>query len=316
MSVLPSSPSSKNANKLPETLALLPQPPPDLILIQETKHIKISSGCVHEEKTQKHVEAIAELLEPDYEFHAVSHQLAPDADASFCHGTGFFVRRAGLLHSGGRLVQPPWDHDGHVSYWEAPLGRVVLCYLPTPTKKERRNGPPQHVIRQQYDNQLRALLEELTGLQAQPRLLAVMGDMNVTLDRDLDTTNPFDGPQYLACVSRLKETMAAAELQDVWRERHGSERRYSSYQQQHGTQARVDLALVPRHRPVVSVELMDADGDWTHSGKTRSHRSDHVPLLLRLQMDEALPPPPPGNAMLPASPTSSQRNGKRPYHSR
>eukprot|EP00964_Phaeocystis_antarctica_P012833 scaffold7029_cov66-Phaeocystis_antarctica.AAC.8 len=79
-------PAGKNAGNLWETLELLPHQP-DIIWVLKTKHVK------------------------EYEFHAASPQLgSADADATFCHGTGLFVRRAsvarGSLHSAA--VGPRW----------------------------------------------------------------------------------------------------------------------------------------------------------------------------------------------------------------
>ena len=223
----------------------------------------------------------------EYEFHAASPQLgSADADATFCHGTGLFVRRAGPLWREGRFIQPPWDHDGHVAYWESPRGRIVGCYLPTPTMKQRLGGPSQATIRAQIDVHLRSLLEELVATG--PPLLAVMGDLNVTLARvtygqSIDSTREFTGPAYTAAKDGLRGTMEAVGLIDAWRDRHPGEQRYSSFQRQpnNKTQARVDLALVPMELmdALVHVELMDTDGDWTYKdveGNTCAQRSDHA----------------------------------------
>lgn len=231
----------------------------------------------------------------EYEFHAASPQLgSADADATFCHGTGLFVRRAGPLWREGRFIQPPWDHDGHVAYWESPRGRIVGCYLPTPTMKQRLGGPSQATIRAQIDVHLRSLLEELVATG--PPLLAVMGDLNVTLARvtygqSIDSTREFTGPAYTAAKDGLRGTMEAVGLIDAWRDRHPGEQRYSSFQRQpnNKTQARVDLALVPMELmdALVHVELMDTDGDWTYrdvEGNTCAQRSDHVPLIVRLRL--------------------------------
>ena len=288
-------PGTENAGKLRATLDLLPKPKPDLILLQETKHVKKKGEgkTIDEGKTHEQVVAVAALLKPEYEFYAASPQLdSADADATFCHGTGVFVRVAGPLYDRGRLVQPPWDHDGHVAYWESPRGRIVGCYLPTPTKHRRRpsallpTGPSQVEIRAQIDVHLRSLLEELVAPAASPPLLAVMGDLNVTLEHIDSKQKLWTGPAYTAANDQLRGTMDAVRLVDAWRARHAGEQRYSSFQRHHYTQSRVDLALVPIElmESLVDVDLMDTDGDWTHTGYTRARRSDHVPLIVRLRL--------------------------------
>ena len=85
---------------------MLPKPKPDLILLQETKHVKKKGEgkTIDEGKTHEQVVAVAALLKPEYEFYAASPQLdSADADATFCHGTGVFVRVAGPLYDRGRL---------------------------------------------------------------------------------------------------------------------------------------------------------------------------------------------------------------------
>lgn len=168
------------------------------------------------------------------------------------------------------------------------------CYLPTPTMKQRLGGPSQATIRAQIDVHLRSLLEELVATG--PPLLAVMGDLNVTLARvtygqSIDSTREFTGPAYTAAKDGLRGTMEAVGLIDAWRDRHPGEQRYSSFQRQpnNKTQARVDLALVPMELmdALVHVELMDTDGDWTYKdveGNTCAQRSDHVPLIVRLRL--------------------------------
>ena len=75
-SVLPESHSSKYTDKLLETVKLLPWVP-DLILLQETWHIKKSrAGIVNREQTDRKIQSIAPLLGDEYEFHA-ARRVAP-----------------------------------------------------------------------------------------------------------------------------------------------------------------------------------------------------------------------------------------------
>ena len=81
-------------------------------------------------------------------------------------------------------------------------------------------------------------------------------------------------------------TMVAVIVPAAWRGR-----RRAAY----NCMARVDLALVPGRLAarVVRVDIMDSDATFTTDGNTRALRSDHVPLVLLLEItrlrDTAVP---------------------------
>ena len=138
-SVLPESHSSPYMGKLRKTVELLPWVP-DVILLQETRHIKKDrAGVINREQTERKVQSIAPLLGDAYEFHAARVFGQSTQDATHCLGTGLFIRKESVLYGRGRFWQPRWDEgaDGHVCGWEVPEGLIVGAYLPTPTAKSR-----------------------------------------------------------------------------------------------------------------------------------------------------------------------------------
>ena len=293
-SVLPESPSQYTA-KLSDTVKLLPWVP-DLILLQETRHIKKDrAGVVNREQTDRKIQAIAPLLGDEYEFHAGVAQSTQDA--THCHGTGLFIRKESVLYGRGGFWQPPWDEDGHVCGWQAPEGLIVGAYMPTPTAKSRSGGPAQSAVRAKYDVNLR---NELVERQAD--VLCVLGDFNVTLQAERDCPGPlWSGCAYVQTRARFREMLTATSLVDAFRARRPTERRYTSFQQRASGrqglfQARVDLCLLPQRRmadELVDVDILDEDGKFTIHAYTRASRSDHVPLVAVLRLQRCRTPPPP-----------------------
>ena len=293
-SVLPESPSQYTA-KLRDTVKLLPWVP-DLILLQETRHIKKNrAGVVDSEQTDRKIQSIAPLLGDEYEFHAARRVAPSTQDATHCHGTGLFIRKESVLYGRGGFWQPPWDEDGHVCGWEAPEGLIVGAYMPTPTAKSRSGGPAQSAVRAKYDANLR---NELVERQAD--LLCVLGDFNITLN-ELDCPGSlWTGPAYTQTRDRFRDLLTATSLVDAFRARRPTERRYTSFQQRTSGrqglfQARVDLCLLPQRRmaDLVDVDILDEDGTFTKDACTRALRSDHVPLVAVLRLQRCRTPPPP-----------------------
>ena len=276
--------SGTNKKKLEETVALLPQQP-DLIFVQEMHFYKRTGGAIDSAKSQSKLAAVRELLN-GYDLHVAER--APSEDHEFVKGAGVFVRRGGRL-TGGRFWQPPWDSDGHVCCWETSAGLLVGGYLPTPTAKMRPDGRSQASVREEVDRRLSELLQ---SHERQGQLIALLGDLNVTLDNALDTTRPFSGGVYEAARRRFVRLMDDCALMDVWRERNKAVRdKFTSFQQRGAggggpRLARVDLALVPRRlaADVVRVDILDEDGTFTTAGYTQAARSDHVPILLELRV--------------------------------
>lgn len=293
-SVLPESHSSRYTAKLHETVKLLPWVP-DLILLQETWHIKKNrAGVVNREQTDRKIQSIAPLLGDEYEFHA-ARVAQPTQDATHCHGTGLFIRKESVLYGRGGFWQPPWDEDGHVCGWEAPEGLIVGAYMPTPTAKSRSGGPAQSAVREAYDANLR---NELVERQAD--LLCVLGDFNVTLHECDGSGSLWTGPAYTQTRDRFHDLLTATSLVDAFRARRPTEtRRYTSFQQRTSGwqglfQARVDLCLLPQRRmaDLVDVDILDEDGTFTKDACTRALRSDHVPLVAVLRLQRCRTPPP------------------------
>ena len=296
-SVLPESHGSKYTNKLRDKVKLLPWVP-DLILLQETWHIKKNrAGVVNREQTDRKIQAIAPLLGEAYEFHA-ARVAQSTQDATHCHGTGLFIRKESVLYGRGRFWQPPWDEDedGHVCGWEAPEGLIVGAYMPTPTAKSRSGGPAQSAVRAKYDANLR---NELVERQAD--LLCVLGDFNVTLHGRDCSGDLWTGPAYTQTRDRFRDLLTVTSLVDAFRARRPTEERYTSFQQRTSGwqglfQARVDLCLLPQRRmadELVDVDILDEDGKFTTNAYTKASRSDHVPLVAVLRLQRCRTPPPP-----------------------
>lgn len=293
-------PEGENKDKLRTTLELLGQP--DLLAVQETVHVrktgKKGDERVDDAKTATHTAKIAaKAAELGYEaFFASPDPAQYKGNDDFCHGTALFVKRDGLL-AGGHLVAVPWDHDGHVLCYDHDLGRVVGVYLPTPTKKSRFAGTPweppypQHAVRSTYDRELRSLL-----LDSGDNLLAFLGDCNVTPTAQ-DTSGDLWKGKHAEARDRWNVMIRETGLVDAFREKHPTARRYTSYQlpknqpkscatkwQSDIKPGRVDLCYVPRARAVRSAEVMDADGVFTTADMTRALRSDHVPVLVEIEV--------------------------------
>ena len=296
-SVLPESPSQYTA-KLSDTVKLLPWVP-DLILLQETRHIKKDrAGVVNREQTERKIQSIAPLLGDAYEFHAARVFGQSTQDATHCLGTGLFIRKESVLYGRGRFWQPSWDEDadGHVCGWEVPEGLIVGAYMPTPTAKSRSGGPAQSAVRAKYDVNLR---NELVERQAD--VLCVLGDFNVTLQAERDCPGPlWSGCAYVQTRARFREMLTATSLVDAFRARRPMEKRYTSFQQRTSGsqalfQARVDLCLLPQRRmaELVDVDILDEDGKFTKDAYKTALRSDHVPLVAVLRLQRCRTPPPP-----------------------
>ena len=290
-SVLPS--GGDNKDKLQTTLELLGYP--DILAVQETLHVRKTKEKIDDAKTAKHTAAIAAKAK-DLGYEALFASPDPTqykGNDQFCHGTAMLVKRDGPL-AGGSLVAVPWDHDGHVLCYDHDLGRVVGVYLPTPTTKSRfagtpfDRGYPQSAVRSMYDRELRSLL-----VDSGDKLLAFLGDMNVTPTQQ-DTTGALWKGKNEEARGRFLAMTRDAGLVDAFREKHPTARRYTSYQLPKRNKchtwdippARVDLCYVPASKApnIRSAEIMDADGTFTTANKTKALRSDHVPVLVEIDL--------------------------------
>lgn len=262
-------PSTENRDKLKRLLPRLPLLL-DLLFVQETQLVSSSA--------QRKLPAARALL-PGYTFHPVpvANSVASENAAK---GTGVYVRDDSALAAGGALdvdlAADPW---GALSVWRCPRGVIIGGRLPVPTGANV-------ATRRRLEDRLEALLQK-HGAQ----ILAVVGDLNVTPDLQLDATQPWTGREYAASRDRLHALQQAFLLRDVWRAAHPTERRWTTYQERESRswQARCDLVLVPEaHAAHAEVTIVDGPG-FVNAERTKSSGkelagSDHVPVLLAMRL--------------------------------
>jgi exonuclease III len=262
-------PATENKDKLPRLLPRLPLQP-DLLFIQETQLVSAAA--------QRKLPAARALL-PGYTFHPVpvSESVASENAAK---GTGVYVRDGSPLADGGvldvNLAADPW---GALAVWRCDCGVIIGGRLPVPRKVDV-------ATRRRLEDHLEALLRAHGA-----RVLAVVGDLNVTPDLQLDATQPWAGAAYVASRARLDTLRDTFGLCDVWRATHPTERRWTSYQEREGRawQARCDLVLVPEaHTAHAEVTIVDGLGFVNAEGTKSSGKelagSDHVPVLLAMRL--------------------------------
>ena len=158
---------SPNRGKLWRLLSKLsPGFVPDLIFISETELVSADG--------RKKLPEAASLL-PDYDFHHVPVADGPKVNRK--KGNCVYVRKGSPHAEGGRLeVNLQADPYGAFAVWSSSAGVVIGGRMPVPRQVDL-----------EARIQLECYLRRLLGTHG-PRVLAVGGDLNVTLDPEFDTT--------------------------------------------------------------------------------------------------------------------------------
>ncbi|GJE87549.1 DNase I-like protein [Phanerochaete sordida] len=214
---------------------------------------------------------------PRYTAHIALNR-APRGPRHF--GVATFAREPGAVAAAREVA---WDAEGRVVVLELRAGwALVNVYALNGSEHPWRAPAGAGVVPQTRNERKREfnrlLLREVRAMQARGLRVVLVGDFNISLTaKDCFPRLRTEYPHALARKEFNETFIPGANVVDVFREKHGDEKRFSWFAKgrpQGSDCARVDYALVERTQVdrVVEIEYMD-------DPKERAH-SDHAPLLL------------------------------------
>ena len=267
--------SGQNKDKLPLTMRRLQDElggAPDALALQETKF-----------KDEKQL-LYAQSATPNYIWccsPGAPRPVAETARTSLGLGSWLLIRKDGPLNGGTVVDLSAWDDQYRVVAVETRHGIVVAAYLPACCNQaaiERGDGP-------RYSKAFWAFLE-----QHKHRMLAVVGDLNITFEARDRTDN--NKQPLLGCDSHFRSQLREAGLVDAWRHHHPYANEYSREDEDWersrasgevcltGSWARVDHVLVPTNRVAESTATILSQIGPREPGR----KSDHVPVAVVIRM--------------------------------
>jgi exonuclease III len=209
---------------------------PDAIALQET--LLANQARLH----------VAQGATPEYAWscpHGKAQRLHMlrecDSKADPGRGSWLLVLKGGQLDGGRAIDTSSWDDQDRVVALDTRHGVVVAAYMPACCNQaaiNRQDGPRYHMHMSHFLRQHRE------------RLLAVVGDLNMTFDA-CDRTDRHKQPMTTGDFRAVRAMLDGAGLVDAWRHHHPHTLEWSredndfSSHQPSGSWARVDHVLVP-----------------------------------------------------------------------